>query len=424
RAASVVPGSGEGPTVVAEGGVVGAFGLPGSQAVAVAATAAGPLAGGLEAEQVSRGVDGLHRGLANVRCETTATDSWFVGGSTRPGAETELILVNPYDDPALADVDVLTPSGPALAPSARGIGIPPRSRVVQPLAAFAPDVRALAVHVRVRAGRVSAAVRDSRARGRIPLGADWVPRVDGPSPDVVVAGIPPGNGERLLYLAVPGDDDTTVSVELTRTDGQYVPTGFDEIDVPAGQVRVVDLTKALDEAPATIRVRSDTVPVLAGAYVENRARFNPIREIAYVGATESLTGSALLTDTTVARNVNSYLLLSAPEADAVVTVDLVGVRGRPLTTTVHKAFRVPGGRLVVVPLSRVVPPGPLRPLVLTVPPDSPPVYAARLVDEQGERGPLFTVLGLRSQLLAGVPEPFAQADLHLPVEAEPPPATG
>ena len=414
HAAPLVKGSGQGPIVLRRGGEVSGFGTPIDQAVAVAATAVGERAGGLEAEQVSRGVDGRNRGLAGTRCESTVQDTWFVGGGTKVGVESEVLLVNPYDDEALVDLEVLTEVGPSTAPGLRGIVVPGRQRTVVRLHDFEPEQRALATRVHVRVGRVAPALRDSRSVVDTPYGVDWVPRAGLPTTVVDLAGVPGGNGARLLYIAVPGADDALVDVQLTMTDEQFVPVDLREITVRAGTIAVIDMKEVLDGRPASLRVSAQGAPVLAGAYAENRARFNPIRELSWIGATRPLTGPAVVTDSRVSRDVDTNLVLSAPDGDARLLVQLLPQAGLSQTLPPPVLVNVPEGRLVSLALAdrRFVadPPSDRRPFLVTPVEGSAPVYAARAIVERGLRGPLFTVMALQATAADGVPVPSVVAD--------------
>ncbi len=414
RAASLVAGSGQGPTVLSRGGEVSDFGTPVDTAVAVAATAVGEQAGGLEAEQVSRGVDGRNRGLAGTRCESTVQDTWFVGGGTKPGVESEVLLVNPYDEEALVDLEVLTEGGPSTAPGLRGIVVPGRQRTVVKLSDLEPDQRALATRVVTRVGRVAPALRDSRSVIDTPYGVDWVPRAGLPASGIDLVGLPGGNGDRLLYIAVPGEDDAVVDVQVTLADSQLVPVDLREIIVRADTIAIIDLEKVLAQRPASLRVTSQGADVLAGAYVENRARFNPIRELAWIGATPPLVGPAVVTDSRVTPAVDTHLVLTAPDGAAQVEVSLLGRAGARQTLPPPVLVNIPAGRQVTLRLAdrRFVasPPSDERPFLVTPVDGSAPVYAARVILERGLRGPLFTVMALRATAADGVTVPDVIAD--------------
>jgi hypothetical protein len=363
---------------------------------ALEVTARGPLAAGLELEQITRGEGGSARGLAGLRCEAPKTAAWFVGGSTQVGDSLTLVMANPDDTPALVDVAAWTSDGPADPRPGRGISIPPRTRAAFPLDEIAPDKEWLAVHVLVQRGRVAAAIRHARLDGKTPKGVEWVPQAQPPAKTVVVPGLPQGPGRRILSVTNPGLDPTIVSVHLTTPDGQYVPTGMDALEVPAGTTLATELAPLTDKAPATVTVVSDGGPVVAGAFVYD-LQDGPIREIAYAGSAVPLSGPALLTDLVINRPTESTLFLTALDAAATVDVTpvaIVGVDG-PLPTA--KRVTVPGGRTTLLKLSTFLPPGATGRLAVEVRPvpGSAPVYASRYLREHGSRGPLTTMLVLQ-----------------------------
>jgi hypothetical protein len=363
---------------------------------ALEVTARGPLAAGLELEQVTRGEGGSSRGLAGLRCEAPKTEAWFVGGSTQVGDSLTLVMANPDDTPALVDVVAWTSDGPADPRPGRGISIPPRKRAAFPLDQIAPDKEWLAVHVIVQRGRVAAAIRHARLDGRTPKGVEWVPQAQPPAATVVVPGLPKGPGRRILSVTNPGLDPTTVSFHLTTADGQYVPTGMDALEVPAGTTLATELAPLTDKAAATVTVVSDGGPVIAGAFVYDLQE-GPIREIAYAGSAVPLSGPALLTDLVIDRPTESTLFLTAPGAEATVDVTPVAIVGRDGPLPAPKRVTVPAGRMTTLRLSTFLPPGATGRLAVEVrpAPGSAPVYAARYLREHGSRGPLTTMLVLQ-----------------------------
>jgi hypothetical protein len=185
-----------------------------------------------------------------------------------------------------------------------------------------------------------------------------------------------------------------------------VPTGLDLRVVPPGRVVGVDITDAIGGRSTSLRVQSEGAPVLASVFVENRARYNPIQEFAYVGAARALDGPALVTDARVGKDLDSYLYLSAPDGPATVEVAMMPVAapGEP-GLPANRIISIPQGRLLAVRFSGkpnfVNRRGPLRPFVVR-PLGGSPVFAARLITEIGLRGPLFTVMTVVSQDTDGV----------------------
>lgn len=369
----------------------------------------GALAARVAAEQVTRSDGGLSRGLAEARCIAASSDSWFVGGSTGVGAAATLLLVNPDDVPATADVGLLTPSGPVAPRSAQSIQVPARGSLRLALEALAPDVAALATHVVVRAGRLVATVLDTRHRADLPLGVDYLAPTAAPARTAVVPGLPAGPGARRVYLAAPGADDATVELRVVSSEGAYVPATLNAVHVPAGTVVQVELAKVLSERPASVVATSD-VPVLAAGFASVVHPRTGVGEFAWTGATPPLRGPALLPDNRVRNPVDSVLQLSAPGAAATVSVTALPAGGGAVAGPFP--VRVPAGRTIVVPLHTLaIPPGSFA-LVVTPVAGSGLVYAARLLFELGSRGVLMSTLVLEQTegtvtVPVAVPDPAA-----------------
>jgi hypothetical protein len=356
----------------------------------------GVLAAGLEVEQVTRGEQGIDRGLAGLRCDAPRPEAWFVGGATLVGDGSVLVLANVDDTPSTVDVSVFSATGAADNRPGQGITIQPHTRQVINLDTLAPDRNLLAVHVLSRRGRVAAGVRHARADGRVPLGVDWVPQATPPSTRVVVPGIPQGPGIRTVLITNPGTDDTTVTVRATTSDGQFVPTKLDQLDVPAGTT----ISARVDTVAATsamgVTVTSEGGPIVAGALVQDR-QTGPVREFAYTAGSLPLSGPALMTDLIINRPTESTLILTAFDAKATVVVTPIRVLGTVGALPAPKTVQVPAGRTATLKLSTFYPPGTQAQLALEVRPlpGSGPVYAARYLRERGARGPLTTLLDLQ-----------------------------
>lgn len=359
--------------------------------------ARGALAASLVAEQLSLSNRGLNRGWADVRCSPPQAQQWFLGAATAQGDAPVLTLVNPDPVPALANVTVLTPAGTANAPAGQGVAVPPDSAVHLALASLAPGAVATAVEVSTVAGETAAAVRDVRVAGLTTLGTDWVPAQPAPASTVVVAGIPgviAGQpAARVLVLADPGTVNATVTVTTTTTAGTFVPSGLSSVTVPAGSVRRIDLAGPVGQSPATVTVRSagsgPAVPVLAGALVSVRSPVTGLSEIAYLGAGTPLAGPALEPENPVTAHEDSVLELSAPQRAATVTISRPAQGSTPAFSL---PVAIPAGRVVEVSLRHYGWLG--NAATVTPQPGSGPVYATRIIEDQGLFGPLVTAMGL------------------------------
>ncbi len=367
----------------------------------IRADAYGPLAAGVAAELLARIDAGQGRGLAETRCAVAAPDTWFVGGSTTVGSSASLLLVNPDEVVATADVSLMTAAGPVAPRSARGVEVPARGSVRMALESLAPNVPALATHVAVTAGRLTATMLERRHLASLALGVDYVAPTAAPARAAVVPGLLAGPGARSVLLAVPGPDDASVELRVVTTDGSFVPAALNAVRVRAGTVVPVDLAKVLAGRPAAVVVSSD-VPVLAGGFSAQGDAVTHEAEFAWTAATPPLGGAALLPDNRVRGAQRSVLLLTAPEASA--TVSLTGLSAGPQAGPGPIMIRVPAGRTIAVPLQVLRVPGGEFALVVTPMPGSGPIYGSRQLSEQRGRGVWLSQLTLeRTEVTASVP---------------------
>lgn len=355
--------------------------------------AAGAVAGGLAVELRTRDLDGPVRGLSALRCGPATSSTWFVGGATVVGDTAQLVLANPDDVPALVDVTSWSASGPVERRPGRGLAVPARGRTVVELDEVAPDRELLALHVATTRGRVAAALRHSRADGRVPRGTDWVPVSPPPATEVLVPGLPSGPGRRTVVVTNPGQPDTTVTLRLLTDDGQV---DLEPVSVPAGTSVAREVSEELAATPAAVVVRSSTGPVLAAGLVYD-LQDGPVRELAWAGSAAPLTGPALLADVTLSPPAEVTLLLSATEDDAVVMLVPLEVVGEDRELPEPRRVEVPGGTTVAVRLSTLLPSGATARLALQLQATGGPVVAARYLRERAAAGPLTAVLPVVSE---------------------------
>ncbi|MBS1849132.1 MAG: hypothetical protein JST73_12720 [Actinobacteria bacterium] len=90
-------------------------------------------------------------------CAVSSSASWFfAGGDTQRGAAEKLVLFNPFDDLATADVTFLTPDGFRHPQETQGLAVPGRSVVVVDVGAVQNRRSGLGAVVTTRAGRLVA----------------------------------------------------------------------------------------------------------------------------------------------------------------------------------------------------------------------------------------------------------------------------
>jgi hypothetical protein len=366
----------------------------------VTGAADGSLAPGFSVTQTERTVDGKGRGLASTQCFPTGNDFWFVGAASGVGQRAVLVLTNPEAAVATVDVAFFGRRGPIDAPGARGVEVPARSNVELRLDEVAPGQPVLALNVQVRVGRLSAALTETDVYGLEPRGTDWIPRATAPDTTLVIPGFPRTDDGRKATVrldVVAPVDAAVVTLTLVTPEGTFTPKGVDVIEVPAGGVRSVDLTKALRGEPATVLVKSD-VPVTAGSrvFLEDPDLFG---DSLFLAASEPLAAPAVVPDNLITKDLATRLILTAPRAAATVTITAFAGNEQVPVATVELASGVTSELTIK-------PPGQLREfgLVITPEPGSGPVYGVRMLDEQGPRGPLVTSFPLQTaRLVATVP---------------------
>ena len=136
------------------------------------ARATGRSAPGLAASQLTRSSQVAMRGLAGTTCATSGTDFWFVGSGAVVGQRGRRLPHQPrVRRPPSVDVTLYGPAGAIDAPDGRGVSVAARGQEVRLLDALAPAFRGSRVHVQVRQGRVSAALRDQQ----IAASPRWAP---------------------------------------------------------------------------------------------------------------------------------------------------------------------------------------------------------------------------------------------------------
>jgi hypothetical protein len=330
----------------------------GASSVPVAIRITGPLAAGTTATTTSNADSGVNRGMASALCTTPSAEFWFAGAGSGPGRRDVLVLTNLDDSNASVDVTFLGSAGPLDATAGRGIVVRAHSQTEVFLRTVAPSQRELALRVASSGGRVSAAVRDNVTVDSAPAGVDWLQPSAEPSRDVIVPGVAPGPGQRLLTVANPGDLQTTVDVTVLGARGRYKPAGHATVAVPAGGVRSVRLDEEIDGEPAAIALSADQ-PVFAAMRVIDPKQ----TEFSSVGSTKPLTGPGYVV--LPAHSEPATVQVSAPGERASASVMLrTGTGDAALTKTIAMATGSTG--------------------TVTLPPSKTPTYVTVAPGEGGQ----------------------------------------
>lgn len=221
------------------------------------------LSSGMGAVSLTRSTSGPDRGLSAAGCESAATMKWFSGVLLTEDAQADLVLANADTVDAAVDVTIFGPQGRINAPGSRGIVVEAHSARSVPLSVMAAVDGPVTLLVESSAGRVAATLRQRLWQGTTPLGADWIPPTAAPGTELVLPGIVAGEGVRELVITNPGERSTSVAVELLGEAGPALVPGTENLEVPAGATRSVDLGPGLAGQAGGLRLTAEQ-PVVAG----------------------------------------------------------------------------------------------------------------------------------------------------------------
>ncbi len=360
-------------------------------------TGTGELAAGMAAEQSLIMQESDLRGVSTASCTSPEREHWFVGGSGEVGQRGRLILSNPTDVPAVADIELWDEAGPLDAAGTQDVTVPARSQQVFLLDALAPGSAATGVHVNAEQGRVSAAMEMRETDEITPQGMSFIPAASAPAEGVIVPGIP-GHGERTLRIVAPGETDAIVSMQILGPEGPFSPADQDVVTVPAGSVLDVPLD-VVGGDPAGVRLDSDQ-PVTAAVRLAQTPD-EGLPEVAYTAATPALTGPATALLSRVSSDFSSTLMISS----VVDTASRVAVRTLAGDGSVanEENVDVPPGATVPVPMEA---PGDSSNATVVVEPETPgSVVAAREIQGSDDDGAMVDLMPLvSSPVSVEVPE--------------------
>jgi len=265
---------------------------------------------------VASGKDGGGFGVS--ACPGVNQDSWFVGAGSGSRHDSTMTLTNLSDSPAIADVSLWGNEGSIEAVDAEGIvlkGFETRRIKLDSLAAGEPE---LAMHVHSRRGALSVAVQDTSTsvfRGTEPL-----TQTSAPARRQVISGVAPGASGRQLVAVNPGNATARVKIHALGKDRAFVPTGLDDVKIPAGKVKVMDLPKSVGDSAVALRLTSDH-PLSASVRVSPGNK-----DFEYAVAGHALEGPAVAPLSLGGLLTNASLLLTAPDAKAKVAITAFDAR--------------------------------------------------------------------------------------------------
>jgi Family of unknown function (DUF5719) len=264
------------------------------------------------------------RGFGAVQCAGASTNTWLVGGSTALGRTTIVILANPSDFVATADIEVFGGDGAVSSPGSSGILIAARSAIALSLAGFAPDLDAPVVHVTSTGGPIAATLQQAVIRGIEPGGVDFVGPAGTPSEGLIFPGLVVRNsaavagllGEdgfkdagTVLRVFVPGDKVATARISVVPEDASVTGASF-SIDLKAGVVSEIPID-GLDDGTYSVTLASDqpAVAALRASTVSDQPDTAGFMDFAWFAAANPLAGSAFVA---IAPGAGSELHLGNP----------------------------------------------------------------------------------------------------------------
>ncbi len=300
---------------------------------------------GLGAVSLTRASSGPDRGLSAAACLSAATQRWFSGVLLNDDTQAELVLANSDTVEAAVNVTIFGPDGRINAPGSRGIVIEPHSARSVPLSVMATVDGPVSLLVESSAGRVAATLHQRLWRGTTPLGSDWIPPTLAPATELVLPGIVAGTGDRELVVTNPGERTASVAVELLGEDGRAAVPGAENLDVPAGVTRSLELGPGLAGQVGALRLTSEQ-PIVAGmrqSSADDPAKQDPV----WAAALEVPDLDAVLPLPAGAKASATLLLSNPAQTDAEVTVTLGNELGGEGTTT---QVAVPAGSTLAVPV--------------------------------------------------------------------------
>lgn len=196
-------------------------------------------------------------------------------------AATELLLINPDEVQAIADVTLWGEKGLIQTPGSRGIVLAPHTQRVVPISVLAGVATPVGIGVTTSAGRV-AMVASSWTATSGDLAEPAAPALT-----QVLPGVAEGASAVQIVVTNPGTQRASVNVTAHGPTATYSPEGGQKLQVEPGSTRLIDLTSALQGERATLLADSDQ-PIVAsviatrGADHANATDVAPSRQLAAV----------------------------------------------------------------------------------------------------------------------------------------------
>ena len=262
-----------------------------------------------------------------VPCAPPITTGSWNGVSVQDGAT--LVFTNVDTGPAVIDVFLYGQTGPIAAPGLRDI--PAYSGVTSALpigAALVTSDTVIGVQIRASKGRVAAVLRTIGDQGY-----DWTLPQTSPDTDLLIAGIPAGEGVRTLNITnTDPTNKAEITVEVMGESGSFAPLGLETIEMAPSRATSVDITQALGGQASAVHLVSDR-PVTATVVLTGA-------DIAGISAQPALNGAVVFP------GVGGTLWIANP-ADELATLTMDSTDESGVTST--ESFSITEHTILAVP---------------------------------------------------------------------------
>jgi len=292
--------------------------------------AEGPMARGTSAVVLRAADRGENAGLQSAPCLPPTTMHWFPGVGSSGSEKTELILTNPDDSQAEVDLRFFGQRGRVPVPGSPNIAVDGRTSRTISLSSLVQTDGPLTVAVRATSGRVAAIARKVRRNRLAPAGADWQVGSAAPATMTVIPAVPDGDGRRRLVVSNPGTVRATVSVSVLGLQGEYAPSGAEEVDLAPETSAELDLTDGMAGEPGAIKLSSDH-PV-TGTVISTGRRDSAQDDFAISAAAAPLVRDGVSAIATLGSTDSDLILSNGTEVDTPVTFEVFSYAGVSLRT--------------------------------------------------------------------------------------------
>ncbi len=213
-------------------------------------------------------------GLDQGSCTTATSSSWIVpwGTTERPGTKQTLLLYNPFQAMAVADLLFVGDQGLRETLDSQGVVIPGRSIVAYELTERIPDALVLSSYVEVRTGQIIVSGL-SIADGSSPSGTKGLSIVSGSSEIGGDLFLPGSNGETPPgVVVIVNPSEATVEGELVVRSGDpdlfVEPFGFVLRSGQRQTIKLSEHSRLEGIGPYSLYIRSLDNPNLSASYVQ------------------------------------------------------------------------------------------------------------------------------------------------------------